>query len=84
MIVKSGVYRELVVPRRGGTGPEAMIGYEAAPGARVLIKGSRVVEVPWTRSKNPDESSEKLWMATLPVSPLSAREPLRPRERQRR
>ena len=68
VIVKSGVYREEVVPRRGGTGPEAMIGYEAALGARVLVKGSRVLEVPWKRSRNPDESSEKLWMAPLPPS----------------
>jgi alpha-N-arabinofuranosidase len=68
VVVKSGVYREEIVPRRGGTGPEAMIGYEAAPGARVLVKGSRVVGVPWVRSKNPDESSEKLWMASLPPS----------------
>jgi hypothetical protein len=68
VIVKSGVYREEIVPRRGGKGPEAMIGYEAAPGARVLVKGSRVLEVPWERSKNPDESSEKLWMARLPPS----------------
>jgi hypothetical protein len=68
VIVKSGVYREEVVPRRGVTGPEAMIGCEAAPGARVLIKGSRDLEGRWTRSKNPDEFSEKLWMAPLPPS----------------
>jgi hypothetical protein len=68
VVVKSGVYREEIVPRRGGTGPEAMIGYEAAPGARVLVKGSRVLDSPWVRSKNPDESSERLWMATLPAS----------------
>ena len=57
VIVKSGVYREEIVPRTGGTGPGAMIGYEAAPGARVLVKGSRVLEGPWERSRNPDESS---------------------------
>jgi hypothetical protein len=66
--VKSGVYRELIVPRRGGTGPEAMIGYETAPGARVLVKGSVVLAARWGRSKNPDESSERLWMAALPAS----------------
>ncbi len=68
VVVKSGVYREEIVPRAGGTGPEAMIGYEAAPGARVLVKGSRVLGGPWERSKNPDESSEKLWMAALPAA----------------
>ena len=31
MTVKSGVYREVIVPRRGGTGPGAMVGYETAP-----------------------------------------------------
>jgi hypothetical protein len=75
VVVKSGVYREEIVPRRGGTGPEAMVGYEAAPGARVLVKGSRVLEGLWERSKNPDESSERLWMAALPVALFPSENP---------
>jgi len=40
VLVHEGVYRERVKPARGGTGPDAMICYEAAPGERVVIKGS--------------------------------------------
>ena len=43
VVIAEGVYREFVRPARGGTGPDAMISYEAAPGAKVVIKGSRVV-----------------------------------------
>jgi hypothetical protein len=43
VVIAEGVYRERVRPARGGTGPEAMISYEAAPGAKVVIKGSAVV-----------------------------------------
>ena len=44
VIIAGGVYRECVRPARGGTGPEAMISYEAAPGAKVVIKGSVVTK----------------------------------------
>ncbi len=43
VVIAAGVYREFVQPARGGTGPEAMISYEAAPGAKVVLKGSAVV-----------------------------------------
>ncbi len=43
VVVAEGVYREFIQPARGGTGPDAMISYEAAPGAKVVLKGSRVV-----------------------------------------
>jgi hypothetical protein len=43
VVIAEGVYREFVKPARGGTGPDAMISYEAAPGAKVVIKGSAVV-----------------------------------------
>ncbi|HTO04885.1 MAG TPA: hypothetical protein VL069_14330, partial [Opitutus sp.] len=43
VVIAAGVYRESVQPARGGTGPDAMISYEAAPGAKVMIKGSAVV-----------------------------------------
>ena len=43
VVIKAGVYREYVRPARGGTGPDAMISYEAAPGAKVVLKGSAVV-----------------------------------------
>ncbi len=44
VVIAEGVYRECVRPARGGSGPEAMISYEAAPGAKVVIKGSAIVK----------------------------------------
>jgi hypothetical protein len=43
VVIAEGVYRESVRPARGGSGPDMMISYEAAPGANVVIKGSAVV-----------------------------------------
>ena len=43
VVIAEGVYREFVQPARGGSGPESMISYEAAPGAKVVLKGSSVV-----------------------------------------
>lgn len=67
VVVQSGTYREQIQPARGGSGPEAMISYEAAPGAHVAIKGSRIVAAPWVRSLHPVHFSEKLWMIPLPA-----------------
>lgn len=50
VLIKSGTYRELVQPRRGGTGADGMICYEAAPGAEAVISGSDVVSAPWVNS----------------------------------
>src|SRR5689334_12048058 len=50
VIIMTGVYRERVDPARGGTGPDKMISYEAAPGANVVVKGSRVVKTGWEPS----------------------------------
>jgi parallel beta-helix repeat protein len=44
VVIAEGVYRECVRPARGGAGPEAIISYEAAPGATVILKGSAVVK----------------------------------------
>jgi hypothetical protein len=44
VVIAEGVYREFVRPARGGSGPDTMISYEAAPGAKVVIKGSAVVK----------------------------------------
>ncbi|MBA7668743.1 hypothetical protein ES703_76858 [subsurface metagenome] len=66
VIVKSGVYRELVQPRFGGDGPDKMISFEAAPGAKVIVKGSRVFKSQWTKSKKQGVSPwSRLWMAFL-------------------
>ncbi|HMA53505.1 MAG TPA: right-handed parallel beta-helix repeat-containing protein, partial [Acidobacteriota bacterium] len=50
VVIMEGVYRERVDPARGGTGPDKMIGYEAAPGAKVVVKGSRLVKDGWEPS----------------------------------
>jgi hypothetical protein len=50
VVVMAGVYRERIDPKRGGTGPEKMISYEAAPGAKVVVKGSRLVKSGWQPS----------------------------------
>jgi hypothetical protein len=50
VVIASGVYRERVSPARGGTGPGKMISYEAAPGAQVVVKGSRLVKTGWKPS----------------------------------
>ena len=42
VVIAEGVYREEIRPDRGGNGPDAMISYEAAPGAKVVVKGSEV------------------------------------------
>ena len=47
VIVHRGVYREWVRPERGGTGPDQMIWYEAAPGEDVQITGSDTWTPEW-------------------------------------
>ncbi len=40
VVINSGVYREQVRPKRGGSAAGRLISYEAAPGANVVVKGS--------------------------------------------
>ena len=66
VVIASGTYRELICPQSGGNSPTEMISYEAAPGARVIVKGSRVVEKEgWEPStgfnlRNENSSNEKI------------------------
>ena len=70
--IHGGTYREMVQPRLSGEGPDRMISYEAAPGEQVILKGSRILETRWERSRYPHISSarsqfsRRLWMTTLP------------------
>ena len=64
VLIKSGIYRELVQPRRGGTGPDGMISYEAAPGAEAIIRGSDLLSATWTKSDS--AKSPSVWMTDLP------------------
>ena len=50
VVIAAGTYRECVRPARGGTSPSQMISYEAAPGARVVIKGSEVLKDGWVQA----------------------------------
>jgi hypothetical protein len=59
--VHAGTYREWVNPPRGGTDDDARIVYRAAPGERVEIKGSEVVNT-WTKE------ADGVWKAVLPNS----------------
>ena len=65
VVVAAGVYREWVRPARGGTGPGAMISYEAAPGATVVIKGSRAFKPEWHRSTAASAEGASVWQARL-------------------
>lgn len=50
VVIASGIYRECIRPARGGTGPDKMISYEAAPGAKVFVKGSDILKTEWKPS----------------------------------
>jgi hypothetical protein len=62
VLVASGVYREWVRPVRGGTDPQHIISYEAAPGAHVVVKGSEILRAkfedsrPWAPDPVPGSS----------------------------
>ena len=69
VIIHEGIYREHVAPQAGGSGPDAMIAYEAAPGEQVVLCGSRVVEGPFAPSEGwrigiPDNGAT-IWQADL-------------------
>jgi len=73
VLVHPGVYREWIRPARGGTGPEAMIHFEAAKPGEVIISASEVYDGPWQPSVGWGASraavgkeSPALWMAVLP------------------
>lgn len=59
IIVHKGTYRERINPPRGGTSDQQRIIYRAARNARVVIKGSEMVE-DWQRVE------ENVWKASVP------------------
>jgi hypothetical protein len=69
VIVHAGVYRENVVPRRGGNGPASMIAYEVGEGEKVVVSGA----VEWKPRCEPSlgwqrrDTAAKVWMADLPT-----------------
>ena len=59
--VHEGVYRQRIKPPRGGQSDQKRIVYQAAPGEKVVIKGSEVV-------KNWVKVQDDVWKVTLPNS----------------
>ncbi|MBN2272484.1 MAG: carbohydrate-binding protein, partial [Sedimentisphaerales bacterium] len=59
--VHEGVYRERINPPRGGDSDRKRIVYQAAPGEKVVIKGSEVVKG-WQKLQN------DTWKVTIPNS----------------
>jgi hypothetical protein len=53
VVIAAGTYRECVRPARGGSAPDRMISYEAAPGATVIVKASEVLRDGWQSSTEP-------------------------------
>lgn len=59
ILVYEGVYRERVTPIRGGQSDQSRIVFQAAPGEKVVIKGSEVVK-DWQKVQN------DTWKVTIP------------------
>jgi len=68
VVVAAGVYREWVRPERGGSGPDQVISYEAAPGATVTVKGSRGFKPQWRPSTAAPANRDDIWQARLDPS----------------
>jgi hypothetical protein len=62
VLVAAGVYREHVQPPRGGTGPDAMVSFEAEPGHRVFLRGSHPLPPVW----QPAPEGDGTWTLRLP------------------
>ncbi len=66
VIVHEGIYRERVIPKRGGDSPEMMISYEVAKDERVVLRGSRVFRQLWKAKEAPVTGKKVLvWTASL-------------------
>lgn len=51
VLVHAGIYREQITPPRGGNSNAERIVYEAAPGEKVVIKGSEIIKG-WKKLEN--------------------------------
>ena len=76
VLIYSGVYRETIFPKNSGTSNDKMISYEAAPGEKVVIKGSKILNQKWEQRKVftdvlADSTltytwSRRTWVTTIP------------------
>jgi len=68
VVVREGLYREWIRPARGGTGPERMITYQAAPREEVIVSGGEPLAGRWTPSTLSGQSCvANAWMIDLPA-----------------
>jgi hypothetical protein len=73
VVIKGGVYRECIKPKRGGASPEEIISYEVAPGEEVIVKGSALITDGWEISSgwrlhewnHEPEEGMKVWKLKL-------------------
>lgn len=68
--VHGGTYRERIDPPRGGSSDSRRITFQAAPGEKVVIKGSEPVKT-WEKQEGP------VWKAAFPNSFFGGRNPYR-------
>ena len=66
VLIKSGIYREWIRPKQGGSGVDKMISYEAAPGAEAIVRGSDLLTGEWRLSQSPRRRSMNAWETDLP------------------
>jgi hypothetical protein len=68
-VIAAGTYRECIRPERGGSGPDKMISYEAAPGAEVIVKASEILRDGWEPStetmRDAASGTVRIWKHTL-------------------
>ncbi len=64
VLIHAGTYREWVSPQRGGDDANTMIGYQAAPGDKVIIKGSDLWKPTWKQIAS--QVGNGIWKAELP------------------
>ncbi|MCK4792707.1 MAG: DUF1565 domain-containing protein, partial [Desulfobacteraceae bacterium] len=59
--VHEGTYRERISPQHGGQSDQKRIVYQAAPGQKVIVKGSEIIKA-WQKVRN------DTWKASIPNS----------------
>ena len=70
IVVASGLYREHLKPRQGGTSTHAMIRLRAAPQAEVIVSGAEPLRGRWHRPR-PQDAADALDQPSIPGSLLA-------------